>query len=421
MSRGRRRPRGPSLPRGSLVWTVAWRFLRGSRSRLLDGTARAALLATALGVTAMVIAMALMTGYREDLQTKLIRGNAAVVAYPLEGGAGGGSDAARLDRLRRIPGVRAGRPGRLRPGLARQRPAAGRARGGAARRRAGRRPAGGDRGGAGALAARASRAWSWAATWRRGWRSAPATSLRLVVLGFAGGTPALPLPERRAAPHLLDRLRRVRPQLGAARRARGWRRLMGLSRGADLLELDRRRSRRGAAHRRRGGARPRARLRGHRLAAAQPRAVHRPAGAAGGAVRGARADRAGVDLQRRLDPGGAGARAHARHRRAGRDGPGAGPPAPGLPRLRRHPRQPGHAAGRGGGLGGGLGADHLPPDPLRLRRGGDLLHQLRAVPASRAATWARWSASPSRSPCSPAACPPGARARLDPSAALRYE
>jgi lipoprotein-releasing system permease protein len=100
--------RGVPLAR-SLVWTVAWRFLRGrgaGRSRLLGGTARAALAATALGVTAMVIAMALMTGYREDLQSKLIRGNAAVVAYPLESGAAGRLDAAHWSRLQRIPGVR---------------------------------------------------------------------------------------------------------------------------------------------------------------------------------------------------------------------------------------------------------------------------------------------------------------------------
>ncbi|MGH9380420.1 MAG: ABC transporter permease [Thermoanaerobaculia bacterium] len=68
---------------GPLVWTLAWRFLRGHKSRLLAGTALAALLATAVGVLAMVIAMALMTGYREDLQAKLIRGNAAVVVAPL--------------------------------------------------------------------------------------------------------------------------------------------------------------------------------------------------------------------------------------------------------------------------------------------------------------------------------------------------
>ncbi len=69
--------------RWGLVGAVAWRFLRGRRSRLLDGTARSALAATAIGVAAMVIAMALMTGYREDLHRKLLRGNAAVLAYPL--------------------------------------------------------------------------------------------------------------------------------------------------------------------------------------------------------------------------------------------------------------------------------------------------------------------------------------------------
>lgn len=83
---------------------IAWRFLRGERSRLLDGTARAALLATALGVTAMVIAMALMTGYREDLQGKLVRGNAAVIAYPV-GSEGGELPPEKLAALQRIPGV----------------------------------------------------------------------------------------------------------------------------------------------------------------------------------------------------------------------------------------------------------------------------------------------------------------------------
>ena len=90
--------------KGPLSWVVAWRFLRGHRSRLLDGTARAALAATALGVTAMVIAMALMTGYREDLQGKLVRGNAAVIAYPV--GAEGSRVVAEKERaLEAIPGV----------------------------------------------------------------------------------------------------------------------------------------------------------------------------------------------------------------------------------------------------------------------------------------------------------------------------
>src|SRR5436853_2491751 len=51
----------------------------------------------------MVIAMALMTGYRQDLQGKLVRGNAAVIAYPVGGGAA--LPEARRKALLAIPGV----------------------------------------------------------------------------------------------------------------------------------------------------------------------------------------------------------------------------------------------------------------------------------------------------------------------------
>jgi len=103
-----RTPQDPSTVEsaltGPLSWVIAWRFLRGRRSRLLNGTARAALLSTALGVMAMIIAMALMTGYREDLQSKLVRGNGAVIAYP-----GGGETVALAPNKKRallaIPGV----------------------------------------------------------------------------------------------------------------------------------------------------------------------------------------------------------------------------------------------------------------------------------------------------------------------------
>jgi lipoprotein-releasing system permease protein len=101
-------PEDKGLPPGPLPWVIAWRFLRGRHSRLLDGTARAALLSTALGVMAMIIAMALMTGYREDLQNKLVRGNAAVIAYPVGGAVGGEPGALTLARQRAllaIPGV----------------------------------------------------------------------------------------------------------------------------------------------------------------------------------------------------------------------------------------------------------------------------------------------------------------------------
>ncbi|HXU45841.1 MAG TPA: ABC transporter permease [Thermoanaerobaculia bacterium] len=92
---------------GPLPALLAWRFLRGDKSRLLDGTARSALLATALGVAAMVIAMALMTGYRGDIERKLVRGNAAVVVYPLggKGGVLGRSTIAKLEALPRVQRV----------------------------------------------------------------------------------------------------------------------------------------------------------------------------------------------------------------------------------------------------------------------------------------------------------------------------
>jgi lipoprotein-releasing system permease protein len=68
-----------------LVFSLAWRYVRGRNDGGLHGTARAALVSTSLGVSVMVVAMALMTGYSEDLQRKLVGGSAAVVAYPLGG------------------------------------------------------------------------------------------------------------------------------------------------------------------------------------------------------------------------------------------------------------------------------------------------------------------------------------------------
>ncbi len=90
-------------PDRRLIATLAWRFLTGRRSRLLTGTSRAALAATALGVTAMVVAMALMTGYRRDLQARLIRGNAAVVVYPVTPTAMHGE--VPREELAALPGV----------------------------------------------------------------------------------------------------------------------------------------------------------------------------------------------------------------------------------------------------------------------------------------------------------------------------
>ena len=92
-----------------LAWIVAWRYIRavrssGQPSQMLSSTALAALFATSLGVTAMVIAMSLMTGYTDDLQRKLIGLQGEVIASPLTADAfEDGREA--LERARAIPGV----------------------------------------------------------------------------------------------------------------------------------------------------------------------------------------------------------------------------------------------------------------------------------------------------------------------------
>ena len=65
---------------------LALRYLRGDRSRLLLGTSRSALGSTGLGVAAMVVAMALMTGYTEDVEERMLQGAPIVIAPSVLGG-----------------------------------------------------------------------------------------------------------------------------------------------------------------------------------------------------------------------------------------------------------------------------------------------------------------------------------------------
>jgi lipoprotein-releasing system permease protein len=84
--------RDPALT-GPLTLLIAWRFMRARRSKILSSTALAAFLATSLGVTAMVIALALMTGYTHDLKKRLIGLQGEIMVSPLE------QDALEKDRL----------------------------------------------------------------------------------------------------------------------------------------------------------------------------------------------------------------------------------------------------------------------------------------------------------------------------------
>ena len=67
----------------SLAQRIAWRYLRRPTDRLVSAVGMASILGLVIGVMALVISMALMTGYRRDLQTKLLGGNAEVFVYSI--------------------------------------------------------------------------------------------------------------------------------------------------------------------------------------------------------------------------------------------------------------------------------------------------------------------------------------------------
>ncbi len=69
----------------SLARRIAWRYLRRPSDRLVTAVGLASLAGLVIGVMALVISMALMTGYRGDLQKKLLGGNAEMFVYSIDG------------------------------------------------------------------------------------------------------------------------------------------------------------------------------------------------------------------------------------------------------------------------------------------------------------------------------------------------
>ncbi len=67
----------------NLARQIAWRYLRRPTDQLVSAVGMASVLGLVIGVMALVISMALMTGYRRDLQTKLLGGNAEVFVYSI--------------------------------------------------------------------------------------------------------------------------------------------------------------------------------------------------------------------------------------------------------------------------------------------------------------------------------------------------
>ena len=62
---------------------VALGYLRSRPSRLVSSVSLLSIGGIALGVAALVVAMGLLSGYRDEVRSKLIGANAEVVVYPL--------------------------------------------------------------------------------------------------------------------------------------------------------------------------------------------------------------------------------------------------------------------------------------------------------------------------------------------------
>lgn len=87
----------------NLARHIAWRYLRRPTDKLISAVGVVSILGLVIGVMALVISMALMTGYRRDLQSKLLGGNAEVFVYSIS------TPISRPDTLvtliRGVPGV----------------------------------------------------------------------------------------------------------------------------------------------------------------------------------------------------------------------------------------------------------------------------------------------------------------------------
>jgi len=69
----------------SLTSRIAFRYIRRPTDALVSAVGGVSVFGLIIGVMALVISMALMTGYRRDLQRKLLGGNAEVFVYSISG------------------------------------------------------------------------------------------------------------------------------------------------------------------------------------------------------------------------------------------------------------------------------------------------------------------------------------------------
>ncbi len=92
----------------NLPLTIAWRYLRRPTDRLVSAGGTVSLLGLVIGVMALVISMALMTGYRQDLESKLLGGNAELYLFPMNRMIEQPREV--LDTIETLPGVASATP-----------------------------------------------------------------------------------------------------------------------------------------------------------------------------------------------------------------------------------------------------------------------------------------------------------------------
>lgn len=82
---------------------IAWRYLKRPTDKVVSAVGLVSIFGLVIGVMALVISMALMTGYRKDLQEKLLAGNAEIFVYAMDGSIPDTDAVARS--IQSIPGV----------------------------------------------------------------------------------------------------------------------------------------------------------------------------------------------------------------------------------------------------------------------------------------------------------------------------
>src|SRR5215472_17970123 len=84
---------------------IAWRYLKRPTDVLVSAVGLVSVFGLVIGVMALVISMALMTGYRSDLQRKLLAGNAEVFVYSVTGPMPANETVRALQTIAATPGV----------------------------------------------------------------------------------------------------------------------------------------------------------------------------------------------------------------------------------------------------------------------------------------------------------------------------